>query len=242
MLLESRAMATAGERQVTEAEVRDVLDGVLANSRFAEFEISARGLRTPPAGRKSEATFDHIVATAAEILDDVPLRDITTHLIADRAQVNIATLYRYFADLKAVLVEFAIRYQKLSLLGIKEMAVAGVFTDDRRAWSDEMMDVAVLLRTDTPGAIGIARDGYAIPRVREVNRAAEDTAARVLAVATGCRAPGVMSEDEWHGRYLTMIRSTSRLLDDACADRPADLAQVELLKELAFGFFEPYVP
>ena len=224
----------------TEVEVREAIQAVMDGSRFEELAAAERGLRTPPAGRKSEATFDHIIQTAAEVLDDVPLRDITTHLIADRADVNIATVYRYFSDLESILVEFDLRYQRFSLLGIQEMMLKGVFTDDRRAWSDEMLDLAVVVRTDTTGAIGITRDGYAIPQVREITRAAEDVAARMFAVATGYYAPGASSEEEWYQRYLLMVRTTARVLDEACITRPADLEQVALLKELAFGFFEPY--
>ena len=224
----------------TEAEVRDAVQAVLDGSRFEELAAAERGLRTPPAGRKSEATFDHIVQTAAEVLDDVPLRDITTHLIADRADVNIATVYRYFSDLESILVEFDLRYQRLSLAGIQEMAIQGAFTEDRRAWSDEVFEMATVVRTDTPGAIGIARDGYAIPQVREITRAAELVAARMSAAATEFYAPGMKSEDEWYEMYLAVIRATSRILDEACSVRPADLGQIEALKEMAFNFFEPH--
>jgi len=224
----------------TEADVREAVQAVLDGSRFEELAAAERGLRTPPAGRKSEATFDHIVQTAAEVLDDVPLRDITTHLIADRADVNIATVYRYFSDLESILVEFDLRYQRLSLAGIQEMAIQGAFTEDRRAWSDEVFEMATVVRTDTPGAIGIARDGYAIPQVREITRAAELVAARMSAVATEFYAPGMKSEDEWYEMYLAVIRATSRILDEACSVRPADLGQIEALKEMAFNFFEPH--
>ncbi len=224
----------------TEADVREAIQAVLDGSRFEELAAAERGLRTPPAGRKSEATFDHIVQTAAEVLDDVPLRDITTHLIADRADVNIATVYRYFSDLESILVEFDLRYQRLSLAGIQEMAIQGAFTEDRRAWSDEVFEMATVVRTDTPGAIGIARDGYAIPQVREITRAAELVAARMSAVATEFYAPGMKSEDEWYEMYLAVIRATSRILDEACSVRPADLGQIEALKEMAFNFFEPH--
>lgn len=230
----------AAQHSASQADVRDALDKAFEASRFVKLSEAGRGLRTPPAGRKSEGTFDHIIGTAAQVLDDVPLRDITTHLIADRAEVNIATLYRYFSDLESILVEFDIRYQTFSLMGIKEMALKGAFTEDRRVWSDEMLDMAVVVRTDTTGAIGITRDGYAIPQVREITRAAEDVAARMLSVATGYYAPGASSEEEWYQRYLLIVRTTARVLDEACITRPADLEQVALLKEMAFGFFEPY--
>ena len=228
------------QKTFSEADVREAVQAVLDGSRFEELAAAERGLRTPPAGRKSEATFDHIVQTAAEVLDDVPLRDITTHLIADRADVNIATVYRYFSDLESILVEFDLRYQRLSLAGIQEMAIQGAFTEDRRAWSDEVFEMATVVRTDTPGAIGIARDGYAIPQVREITRAAELVAARMSAVATEFYAPGMKSEDEWYEMYLAVIRATSRILDEACSVRPADLGQIEALKEMAFNFFEPH--
>ena len=229
----------ATKRSFSQADVREAVAASFADSRFEKLSDAERGLRTAPAGRKSEATFDHIIETAAQVLDDVPLRDITTHVIADRAGVNIATLYRYFSDLESILVEFDLRYQRFSLLGIQEMAVKGAFAEDRRAWTDEMLDLATVVRTDTTGAIGIARDGYAIPQVREITNAAEDAAARMLAVATGFYAPGLKAEDEWYEMFLAMVRATARILDDACASRPANLKQVEALKEMAFNFFEP---
>lgn len=212
---------------------------VLADSRFTRLEAAERGLRAQPVADRSRATFEAIISTAAEVLDDVPLRDITTHLIADRAEVNIATLYRYFSDLESVLVEFDLRFQRMSLTGIGVMAARGAFTEDRRAWIDEMIDLATVVRTDTPGAIGITRDGYAIPQVREITRAAEDAAAQMLAVGLGHYAPG-RPREEWEAASLTAIRSVSRCLDEACATRPADMEQVELLKDLVERFFEPY--
>lgn len=228
------------QRSFTEADVRAALDGVMENSEFERLAARAHGLRAEPAGRKSEETFGHIIHTAAEVLDDVPLRDVTTHLIADRAEVNIATLYRYFSNLESILVEFDLRFQRFSLMGIREMAVKGAFTEDRRAWSDEMFDLATVVRTDTPGAMGIARDGSAIPEVRRITAAAEDAAARLGAVSTGFYAPDLKPEDEWYEMWLAVVRATSRILDDACSMRPADQKQIAALKEMTFNFFEPH--
>lgn len=234
-------MATNSKKakEATEEEVLAAIQKALESSRFAKLEAAERGLRATPVADRSRATFDAIIDTAAQVLDDVPLRDITTHLIADRAEVNIATLYRYFADLEAVLVEFDLRYQRASLTGIAVMAARGAFTDDRRQWIEEMIDLATIVRTDTPGAIGIARDGYAVPQVREITRAAEEAAASMVAVGLGYYAPG-RPREEWEAAALTVIRSVSRCLDEACATRPADLEQVELLKDLTERFFEPY--
>lgn len=235
-----RRVAEVIDRSVNEFEVRYALDQTFAESRFAKLEASERGLRAEPAGRKSEATFNHIITTAAEVLDDVPLRDITTHLIADRAEVNIATLYRYFSDLESILVEFDIRYQKFALTGIKEMAVTGTLAEDRREWVNDTVDAVTVIRTDVPGALGISRDGQAIPQVRQITAAAEDVCSRMLAVAMGYYAPGLKPEEDWYYMFLTIVRTTSRLMDEACAQRPADLKQIEMLKELAFNFFEPH--
>ena len=234
-------MATSGKKagSATEEEVRAEIVQVLADSRFTRLEAAERGLRAQPVADRSRATLEAIISTAAEVLDDVPLRDITTHLIADRAQVNIATLYRYFSDLEAVLVEFDLRFQRMALAGIGEMAVRGAFAEDRRAWIEEMIDLATVVRTDTPGAIGIARDGHAVPQVRAINRAAEEVAAQVLAVGLDHYSPG-RPRKEWAAAALTVIRSVSRCLDEACSTRPADMEQVELLKDLTERFFEPY--
>ena len=235
----------AGVETPPEPVVRDALDKALAASRFNELAESSRGLRVRPAGGKSRATFDRLVETAAQILDDVPLRDITTHLVAEKAEVNIATLYRYFADIESILLEFSVRWHWLSLMGIHQMVIRGVteeqYSADRRRWVDETIDLAVVVRTDTPGAQGITRDAPAIPDVLELWDAAEDAGARLLAIGAGYYAPGLRSEDQWREITLTQVRAVGHCLEKACATRPADLRQIELTKELAYRYFAPFL-
>lgn len=228
-----------------EAVVRDALDTALASSRFTELAESPRGLRAKPGGAKSQATFDQIVETAAQTLDDVPLRDVTTHLVAERADVNIATLYRYFSDLESILREFSIRWHRLSLMGIREMVLRGVveeqYSSDRRRWIDEIVDLAVVVRTDTPGALGLTRDAGAMPDVLEIWDAAEKAGADLLAIGAGFYAPGLRTEEEWSAITLTQVRAVGYCLTKACAARPADLRQIELAKDLAYRYFIPFL-
>lgn len=228
-----------------EPVVRDALDKALASSRFEEMAAAPRGLRAKPGGDRSEATFARIVDTAARMLDDVPLRDITTHLVAEHAEVNIATLYRYFSDLESILLEFSVRWHRLSLMGIREMVIRGVteekYLADRRSWVDELIDLSVVVRTDTPGAQGLTRDAGAVPDVLEIWDAAENAGARLLAIGAGFYAPGLRSEEEWTEITLTQVRAVGHCLSKACATRPADLRQVELTKDLAYRYFAPFV-
>ncbi|WP_054123010.1 TetR/AcrR family transcriptional regulator [Novosphingobium sp. AAP93] len=61
-------------------------------------------LRNAPVGRKGKSTVDRIIDAAAEVLEARGYEALTTNHIAEVAGVNIATLYKYFANKQAILV------------------------------------------------------------------------------------------------------------------------------------------
>lgn len=52
---------------------------------------------------------DRIVLAAGELLETMPLREVTTTRIAERADVAISTLYRFFPDRDAIFAEIIAR-------------------------------------------------------------------------------------------------------------------------------------
>lgn len=57
----------------------------------------------------SNARLDRIVLAAGELLESQPLREVTTTRIAERANVAISTLYRFFPDRDAIFAEIIAR-------------------------------------------------------------------------------------------------------------------------------------
>ena len=59
--------------------------------------------RRAPTQKRAEKTVQHILETAAELLEEVGLDSFNTNLLAERADVRIATVYRYFPNKLAIL-------------------------------------------------------------------------------------------------------------------------------------------
>lgn len=64
-------------------------------------------LRSTPTQARSKKTYDHILATAAAVLEDVGWDGLTTNLVAQRAGVGIQSLYRYFPNKLSIVATIA---------------------------------------------------------------------------------------------------------------------------------------
>ena len=62
-------------------------------------------LRNVPTQARSRETFEKILATAVELLDELGWDGFNTNLLAERAGVRVSAVYRYFPNKEAVLAE-----------------------------------------------------------------------------------------------------------------------------------------
>ncbi len=77
--------------------------------------------RKAPRQRRSHQTVDRIVETAARIFDEAGYPDTTTNEIAAEAGVSIGSLYQYFPNKDAILVEIARRHVTSTLTALDEL-------------------------------------------------------------------------------------------------------------------------
>jgi AcrR family transcriptional regulator len=85
--------------------------------------MSVEGLnpRKSPRQRRSHQTVDRIVESAARIFDEAGYPDTSTNEIAAEAGVSIGSLYQYFPNKDAILVEIARRHVTSSLAALDEL-------------------------------------------------------------------------------------------------------------------------
>jgi AcrR family transcriptional regulator len=67
-------------------------------------------LRRTPRQTRAQQTVDFILEAAAYILSDEGIEGFTTNRVAERAGVNIASLYQYFPNKSAILEELQARH------------------------------------------------------------------------------------------------------------------------------------
>lgn len=94
--------------------------------------------RKKPQQPRARNTVKRILAATADIVEELGVDAITTNLIAERANVNIASLYQYFPNKEAIVTALLESYfQEIShtlnavLMAQTDMAIA----DSTRLWS-----------------------------------------------------------------------------------------------------------
>jgi len=105
-------------------------------AKVARFALRPRKL---PAQRRSQRTFDAIVEAATQLLPILGYAGTTTNHIAERAGVNIASLYEYFPGKDAIVAQVAERLVRrvLQRLGRESAAILEAPADEAvRLWID----------------------------------------------------------------------------------------------------------
>lgn len=78
------------------------------DQRSPDLQESLRSaLRTVPVQARAVESVSKILDTAASLLDEVGLEAFNTNLLANRANVRVRTVYRYFPDKYAVIIALA---------------------------------------------------------------------------------------------------------------------------------------
>jgi AcrR family transcriptional regulator len=104
--------------------------------------------RSRPVQERSRETVNRILETAAELVDEVGVVGFTTNLLAERANIRIRTIYRYFPSKLGILNALMIhlneeseeRLKGLSELGDPELdwrELIGTWVDDMLKWTRE---------------------------------------------------------------------------------------------------------
>lgn len=134
--------------------------------------------RRRPAAGPARQTVDRILASTAELLDEVGFDNLTTNLIAERADVNVASLYKYFPNKYSVLTALAeqMRDMQLELLA-ERLQPQG----DWRGELQTLLDAYVELFVSRPGFAELATVLSSSPPLRAIDEASLAAEARVIA-------------------------------------------------------------
>ena len=138
-------------------------------------------LRRAPLQSRGQATFDHILDATSQLLDELGLEGVNTNTIAKAAGVNIATLYQYFPNKRAVLLALFQR-QAERRLSTAQSLLAGIGrSSDWPARIDAFVDGMARLRAELPGTAALMQAMRVDPELREHNLRLGDAASAALA-------------------------------------------------------------
>ena len=169
-------------------------------------------LRRAPSQARSKKTFEHILATAAELLDEVGWDGLTTNLVAKRAGVGLQSLYRYFPDKLSIVATIADRVIAKWNLWLDEYdANAPAEIAPGAFWVEGMRDFMSRLKNE-PGGVALRRAMKSSPVLRAMD--IEDTkriAARMAQV--GLRRGHCRSAEDAEARFLMLTETAAALID-----------------------------
>ena len=127
-------------------------------------------LRKEPKQARARRTYEQILSTTAILLDEVGLDGINTNLIAEKAEVNISTIYKYFPNKYAILSTLAIRLNdKQTQLTLEYMSELKAST----SWQDMlsgMVDTMIEGTRHEKGLVALQSAMLATPGLKAIYR------------------------------------------------------------------------
>ncbi len=197
--------------------------------------------RKQPRQARARRTVARILAATAALLDEAGIDHLTTNLVAERAGVNIGSLYKYFPNKYALLHCLA-----LGLAERQTEAIRGYLRDVDSAtpWrevSDGIIDVMVAVSRAEPGFMPLQRAFLAVPELHQAYRRTSELISREMNVVL--RRWGIdLPERRLDLIVLCMGECSAALLDLAAAQgRDYDEAVIDELKMLMRGYLMTYL-
>lgn len=148
-------------------------------------------MRTVPRQQRARAAVNRILRATGELLDDAGFDALTTTAVAERADVNIATLYRYFPDKFALIEALALSIEAERLAKIDPMLAAFARSTDWRRDLRAVFDKLLDLRLKRTGMKGLRRALHSAPQLWVAERAGFGRMVERWAVALRARVPSM---------------------------------------------------
>lgn len=199
------------------------------------------GQRMIPVQKRAKRTVESILETAAALVDEVGVVAFTTNLLAERANLRIRTIYRYFPNKLGILKALLLHLNSESAEQLKMFAdLSDPETDWRELVDDWIQDLVEWTR-ERPGARFMMGWSHGIPELVAIQEEIDDEWAYNMARAM--RARGVELPDK---QLYAACRNFSETLDSlsTLAISRAHGCSAEMIEEtrrMLVRYLEPYL-
>ena len=175
---------------------------------MTELDLS---IRSVPIQERSKATLEHILDAAMELLAEVGIEGFNTNALAERADLSVRAIYRYFPNKHAILVMLAERLYEQERYWLRDLA-----DPTSNGAVADFVDTSIERYYEGASQItGIAALRHAIRANRDL-RATEDNASRILEkeLAAGLATLGLpFTKDEIAAFCRVIIETTTAVMD-----------------------------
>ncbi len=190
--------------------------------------------RVRPVQHRAQQTYDRILDCAAILLEEGGADGLTTKRLAERAEVRIRSVYRYFPNKLAVIRALAERVAKRQRRTLQEATRRTRAEGSWRVALRHELDALIESFDSEPGLAAIRRAMQSSPGLREVDERASEEIARLW--EEDLRSRGMRGS---RARRLhvarTAVRMSAALLDpierDPALERKARIREFRIALE-----------
>ena len=195
--------------------------------------------RKKPQQARGHAAVDRILEATGELLDEVGYGGVTTSHIAERAEVNIATLYRYYPNKFAVLTALAERFDGARADATADLLRQLPFVDDWRGSIAAAIDLTARQRENQAGGRALRRALQSSPELWQIDHRMTQRVADVLCEAMKALRPD-LDEEVTKDLALVVVTTVTALLDLA-NDPAVEQSRIRTqLTDLVDRYLAPY--
>jgi AcrR family transcriptional regulator len=199
------------------------------------------GLRKQPKQARARQTWEKILNATALLLDDKGFDGINTNLIAEKAEVNISAIYKYFPNKYAIVSTLAIRLNdKQTYLTLEY--IRGL--ESSTSWQDMlsgMVDTMIEGTRNEIGLIALQSAMLATPGLKAIYRNSNKEVAKVFLEAfEKCGVLLPKNKKQLIGNCVGEI--VPAMLDYSVSKgKRFDPKVIEELKRMQIGYISTYI-
>ncbi len=197
--------------------------------------------RGKPKQLRAHVAFERILTATAELICELGIDRITTIQVAERAKVNVSTLYRYFPNKYALVTYLAQQLSERQNAAVNDYLAA---VDPSLPWEqvlDGIVDAMVGVSRKEVAFVPLQRALMAVPELREEYRRSSEDVSELL--TEFLRRWGIALPPTRARLIVTCMGECSAgLLDLAVSgDLPYDDDVVSELKRVFRGYVKTYI-
>jgi AcrR family transcriptional regulator len=157
----------------------------MATSATNEYEV------TKPQQQRAIETTNRILEAAYDIVAYDGFQALTTNSVAERAGVNIRSVYRYFEDKNAIILHLAQKERDARAIAFGEKFRDLVGEQNLEVWVEDTLRITLNIRMADPRANSLYKILRALPEFAQFTKDADAEIAEGLGRAIRLRFPSI---------------------------------------------------
>ncbi len=202
--------------------------------------------RKKPTQKRSRERVDSILDACAGLLDEVGPDGVNTNTIAERAHIPVSSLYQYFPNKHAVLIELmARRLEEIDALGA-QIASELSMESNWRDILDRLLDAYLAFCEKLPGFTPLWHTIQAHPDLYQTSSnqliGSIRSLREMLTAYVAMHAPGRFSEEQLQAMQHTVMEAVIPPIGRASRMRGGEREKLmREIRTLAYGYLSGYL-